>query len=641
MNISIVRIGRNKTIGYAAQELKRYLKQMDPALWVDVRIYDTFSANVKNVLWLGIDGSVQSSEQDEIHIAVQNGCGIITGSSERAVLIGAYRFLYELGCRFLRPGAEGEIIPQKSLTPAALTVTVKEKASARHRGVCIEGAVSYEHVYNMIDYLPKVGMNAYFMQFHTPTTFFTRFYNDENSKMGLNSITAEDVARMWQTLEEEIALRGLDYHATGHGWTCEPFGISAGGWEKIDDDQIPPETRQYLAEIDGKRKFWKDIPLNTNLCYSKPMIREKMADAIVAYCKAHADVNFLHLWLADGSNNHCECPECRKKIPSDFYIDILNLLDQKMTHAGIVTKVVCLIYNDLLWAPEKEKILNPDRFVLMFAPISRTYTTSFAEVDLTKEPTLAPYVRNQLIRPRSVAENVARLSRWQKEQQISDSFDFDYHLMWDHHLDPGYYECARILHKDMTNLDKLGLNGMISCQLQRTFFPTGLPFYSMAKGLWDKKSSFETICSEYFSAAFDEDGDAVESYLSKLSLLFDPAYLRGDKDLDPAATEIRLKQAKGEIDAFYKEYIEKNAEKNPSWRFLKYHAQLAKQFADLLASYLGENRTPEERQSERRKLEEMTYELEPAIHEGFDPHLFKAIYKRTLNKFCPNDPITE
>ena len=52
----------------------------------------------------------------------------------------------------------------------------------------------------------------------------------------------------------------------------------------------------------------------------------------------------------------------------------------------------------------------------------------------------------------------------------SDGFDYDYHLMWDHLRDPGYVTSTKILFDDMQNLDKIGLNGMISCQLTRSAF---------------------------------------------------------------------------------------------------------------------------------------------------------------------------
>ncbi len=635
MNITLGRIGTNKTLGYAAQELTRILKKMDPTLFVDTRIYDEIDPKLERILWLGLDGSVEKSGLDEIRIEIQNGAGIITGSSERAVLIGAYRFLFELGCRFLRPGAEGEEIPQKKLKKEDLCASVQEKASYRHRGVCIEGAVSYEHVRNMIDYLPKVGMNGYFMQFHIPTIFFTRFYNDPYSKKGLTPVTDQDVAHMWKGLEEEIVLRGLDYHATGHGWTCDPFGIPASGWTKMDPSQVPADAVQYLAEIDGKRALWRDVALNTNLCYSNPVVRDKMTSGIVEYCQKHSDVNFLHFWLADGKNNHCECPECQKKTPADFYVTMLNELDEKLTAAGVDTKIVCLIYVDLLWAPEQEKIKNPDRFVLMFAPITRTYTNAFSDVDPNKKVELTPYVRNQLKMPKAVEDNLARLERWQNEQINSDSFDFDYHLMWDHHLDPGYYECARILHKDMVNLDKIGLNGMMSCQLQRTFLPTGLPFYAMAKGLWDKKSQFSDICDEYFTAAFGEDAKVVEKYLSRLSVLFDPPYVRKEKELDPEGVEKRLTEAKEWVDAFSREHLATKGDTNPSWKLLVYHAELTKKFADAQMSYLCGKDNEEERLEKKTILKDAMYEMEDGIQEVFDPVVFQAVYRRTLRRFVP------
>ena len=632
MKLTLARIGRSETVRFAAKELERCLRQMDPLLFVESRIYDVMNPQVEGVLWLGLDGSVAADEQDEICIKVEKGAGVITGSNERSVLMAAYRFLFELGCRFLRPGADGEVIPARRLDADALQAEVCEKASYRHRAICIEGASGYEHVYNMIDWLPKVGMSGYFMQFHTPSAFFKRFYNrDVNPHVETAPVTDDDIAHIWKSLEEEIVKRGLDYHAAGHGWTCEPFGIHATSWGQY-DGEVSEETKQYFAEINGVRELWRGVALNTNLCYSNPAVRDKMTDAIVRYCIEHPAVNFLHVWLADGSNNHCECAECVKKLPSDYYVILLNELDKKLTEAGVTTKIVCLIYVDLLWAPESEKIVNQDRFVLMFAPITRTYTNAFTDFDITEQVELTPYVRNKLVMPKSVAENVARLSRWQKEQLQGDSFDFDYHMMWDHYLDPGYYECARILHKDMANLDKIGLNGMVSCQLQRTAFPTGLPIYAMAKALWNKKSTFEEVCEEYFTAAFGEDGSKVEKYLSTLSELFDPAYLRGEKELNPAAAEEKLLQAKEVIAAFEKEELAAKAEKNASWQYLKHHAEIVTQYADTLIAYIGTHVTEEGKEQALLTLQKLMHEKEPLIHTVFDPTVFHSIYRKYLPK---------
>ena len=140
MKLTLARIGRSETVRFAAKELERCLRQMDPFLFVESRIYDVRNPQVEGVLWIGLDGSVAADEQDEICIKVEKGAGVITGSNERSVLMAAYRFLFELGCRFLRPGADGEVIPARKLDADALQAEVCEKASYRHRAICIEGA---------------------------------------------------------------------------------------------------------------------------------------------------------------------------------------------------------------------------------------------------------------------------------------------------------------------------------------------------------------------------------------------------------------------------------------------------------------------------------------------------------------------
>lgn len=591
MRFTIAQIGNHETVAFAARELKRLILKMDRFLTTDIRIYDSFDPEVKRVVWVGLDGSLKRSLDETVSIKVKSGAGIITGSNECAVLIGVYRFMYELGCRFIRPGADGEKIPERSLSAEDLTVEVLDTPSYRHRAVCIEGSVSFDHVYNMIDWLPKVGMSGYFVQFFTPSTFFKRyyrkFYKDPADPDFENELTDDDVDSMMKVIEKEIALRSLKFHAVGHGWTCVPFGIEASGWEEY-TKEIPEETKKLLAEVKGERNIFQ-CALNTNLCYSNPEVQERMTDAMVEYCRTHPAVNYLHFWMADGSNNHCECENCRKMRPSDFYVQMLNKLDKKLTAEGIETKIVCLIYVDLLWEPEEERIENPDRFVLMFAPITRTYSAALNDFDKSAPVELAPYKRNENKMPSSVAENVLRLKKWQETHLADDSFDFDYHLMWDHHFDPGYYNVAKILHKDMCELELIGLNGMVSCQLQRTAFPTALPLYAMAKGLWDKESKFEDVSREYFAAAFGEDGEKVEKYLSELSDLFDPVFLRANKKVEKDVAIANIEKAKALIKEFSAKEINKKADTSPDWKYLQCHAEMVPLFADALIAKISEN----------------------------------------------------
>ena len=259
---------------------------------------------------------------------------------------------------------------------------------------------------------------------------------------------------------------------------------------------------------------------------------------------------------------------------------MLNLLDEKLTKVGIDTKIVFLIYTDLLFAPEKSAIKNPDRFTLMFAPINRWYTQSYADVDLEYLPELPVYERNKEFPRHKDALNVAYLKEWQKAFK-GDSFVFDYHLMWHHHSDPGYYNIARFLHRDMTSLDRIGLDGMISCQLLRSAFPTGLPQYAMAAGLWNKDSRFEDIEEEYFSAAFGKDGRKVRDYLREISDLFAKIFSRGTGEEFRNYSIGLCEKVKALTEKFGKEYILSGKEISKDLKYLEIHARLTDILADI------------------------------------------------------------
>jgi len=114
--ITIAKIGKEQTVGYAADELTRCLKRIDFSVRVDRRTYDEYDKAKEKLLWVGETPLVDFSKlDDEILIDVKNGSGIVTGANPRAVLIAVYRFLYELGCRWIRPGDDGEVFPERKL----------------------------------------------------------------------------------------------------------------------------------------------------------------------------------------------------------------------------------------------------------------------------------------------------------------------------------------------------------------------------------------------------------------------------------------------------------------------------------------------------------------------------------------------
>lgn len=637
MRLILAQIGTNQTVALAVKEIVRLIKAMDKTIALDVRRYNERRPDVKNALWVGIDGSVEKSTDDHIVIKVNDAEGIITGSNERSVLIAAYRFMTELGCRFLRPGPAGEKIPTRTLDYADLTADIDETPSYRHRGICIEGSVGFEHLLNTLEWLPKVGMNTYFSQFFTPTVFFRRYYeksytNEQDKDFG-NELTDADVDAMMELIKDEVQKRSLVYHDIGHGWTSAPYGLNATGWGQKFEGKIDEELKNALALYNGERKFFHDSPIKTQLCYSNPGVMERVTDFATEYCKNNPNVHYLTFWMSDGGRNHCECEECIKKTPSDHYVDMLNLLDIKLEKAGLDTKIIFITYADSLFAPQKEKLRESGRFCLEFAPIARSFSQSYDEIDMDNLPETAPFVLNQDMKRDTVELNVAYLEKWQRIYK-GDALLFDYHLMWDHDTDPGYYNVSKIINRDMASLDRIKMNGMLSCQLLRSSFPTGLPTYTMAKTLWNKKCTFEEIKNDYFTTAFGEDAELVENYLSEISDLACPPFVRGNLKLSAKEVIERYTKLKEVVVSFRENHAQKMADASLDWEHLYIHTFMIPIFADVyMARYSGDEDAVQVHSDEFRACVD---KYQPMIDDVCDDYHMKfTLLKKYLARHKP------
>ncbi|MFC3800785.1 DUF4838 domain-containing protein [Cohnella sp. GCM10012308] len=516
--------GGGEPVAFAAEQLKVYLSFLsegeiaiarseryrpdEPGIWIGLQEAFSYAPD---------EDRLQSESRDAIRIDIREGNGILSGSNPGSVLLAVYRYLQELGCRWVRPGKDGEVIPRRDYRTR--TVRISEQADFKYRGICLEGAVSVENVLEMIDWLPKAGFNGYFIQFREGYVFFERWYHHlRNPGKETSGLLDLDAASAYvERAAAEIRKRGLTYHAIGHGWTCTALGIPGLGWDRV-AGEAAPEIKPYLAEVDGKRDWWRGVPLDTELCYSNPAARTRMTEEIVRYALDHPDIDLLHVWLSDGHNNQCECASCRLATPSDWYVLLLNELDDALTANGIKTRIAFLLYQELLWPPQRERIRRPDRFVLMFAPITRPYGKTFAEAEAL--PALSPFERNAIRFPLTIEDNLAYLKGWQ-DVFPGEGFDFDYHFMWAHQKDPGQMSISRVLHEDIRHLHDIGLQGYVSCQVQRAFFPHGLGLTVMGRTLWNRHLSFEEIAGDYFLAAYGEDGFKCRDYMTALSALFE------------------------------------------------------------------------------------------------------------------------
>lgn len=510
---------------------------------------------------LGVDKTLPG---DSYRYGFAREGGYIQGSNSRSVLLGVYAYLRDLGFVFALPGKKGTFAPAVSGFEDLLREERVHTADFAHRGVCIEGADSLENVLDMIDWLPKVGFNAFFIQFGKPDVFFERWYRHENNPLlPPEEKTREELDAMEETVTRAMALRGILDHRVGHGWIAEALGYANTGWRE-EEKPLAPELIPLTALLGGKRGLWANCPTNTNLCYSRPEARRLLNERVVEYAKAHPETDYVHFWLADSFNNVCECDACTATTVSDQYVTMLNELDELLTREGLNTRIVFLLYQELLYAPVKERLNNPERFCLMFAPISRTFERSYPLAG--ERAAVKPYVRNRLQLPETVEENLAHYFSW-LDTYAGDSFFFDYPLGRAHYGDLGYMKIARVIYDDIHALKTLGTNGYMSCQELRAANPTAFPNFVMGQALLDSSISYEALKKTYFGAMFGPRWREVTEYLEELSRLSDTDYFNNHGPRLRPDLAKRYAQVEGAVDRFLKAH----PPIDESWEYLHFH----------------------------------------------------------------------
>lgn len=592
--LQINKMRADHVLDFAAEELKKYLRMMMPECG-DITI--TYEPGAKEGFRLGLlsdfgfDASEVSDPQldDLLHIDTDELGGVIAGSNNRSVLLAVYRYLTENGCRWLYPGVDGECIPLKNVVP----IRYHKLADHRFRGFCNEGSESQQCMLETIDFYPKLGLNVYMLEFDTPYYYYDRYYSHKGNDAARppEPVTKQQVKQWKRMCEAEIAKRGLQFHDMGHGWTAEPFGFdSSSGWI-AEKQEIPEQKRKYLAQINGKREFFRGIPLLTNVCMSNPEVRSIMVKSIADYAETHQNVDYLHVWLADDCKNHCECEACSKMRPSDYYMMIMNELDAELTLRKLDTRIVFISYVDTMWGPETIHIRNPNRFSLLIAGGSYYHLSSVKNKKRLRHE--LPFIRNAWRFPDNGEEQLGLIQSW-KKTWTGPCFSYEYHFWKEQVFDPGAMTTSRKIYDDLRGLREIGIDGFVEDGSQRSFFPNGLSVYVYAQTLFDQSLSYEEIRKDYMLHAYGGDWEVVASYLQKISRAFDFDYMSGLRSEDPAKHKYyapsrteTLKQISARTEegiALTKAHpVSETRPQAVSWRLLLLHAEYCRLLGEVFA----------------------------------------------------------
>lgn len=628
MNIRLPR--HTETLDYAAEELSRYLGRMcdTDGFEISLGLLSDFSLSEEGVGDPMID--------DVIDVDIRDGKGYIAGSNERSVLQGVYLYLKSGGCMWVRPGADGEYIPQKEMSDHRFKY--RKKADFPFRGECIEGAVSFEHVRDTVLWLPKVGMNLFMMEQIVPYNYMSRWYEHEASTTKQDEgVSFEKIGEYVAQLEKTIKKCGLQLHALGHGYLLEPYGVHYKKYGLHYD--LPDAAREDVALVGGKRELFHGSPNFTQLCMSKDSARLGLVNFLVSYLERKPYIDFLHVWMSDAANNHCECENCRKMTPTDFYVRMLNELDAELTARGIPTKIVFIMYVDTLWAPEKERFHNPSRFIMTTAA-NRSRSVPL-DPERSENP-LPPYRRNDYRVDNTFAQTLSFMDAW-KPTFDGRKFLFEYYFYTDHYYDPGQFQIAKLISEDVAKLPAVGFDGIMSDQTQRSFFPTGLPLSVLGEELFDKGLDFDRFRERYFKAAFGRGWEIAEQYLREITRLFDPCSLRdnvgivvedtgtGEATVVPRAwkgnpeAEERFRKIAPLADTIRPLCKSRRSAKDPchakSWALLDVHTEYVTRLSEILLAASRGDRDKAERLF--AEMLDWLSQIEDEIAPQFDLVLFK------------------
>jgi len=564
---SIYVLGTNPVVRFASEELTRYLGKMTgvkhTAMVTDALPSGKgiFLGGVEDLAELGVCGLCQKSELDDVVVLKTHGDNLfITGSNPRSVLFATYRYLGFQGAEWLWPGEDGELLPEihKAKTEG---LDLKEHPSYRHRGVAIEGAVTPEIVIDFIDWMAKHGMNEFHLQFKSSLHFYNRYYAKKYNPFAkpLPEMSVEDAMKADSRVIQELKKRGMLLEMVGHGFTCGSIGIDWYGWD-VYRREITEEQRELTALVGGRRGLVlgmpsfasqgeqgrqnHGIPVNTELCYSNPKAFNKLTNHVVQYAMDHPEVELLHFWLSDGWNNHCECPDCQKLSPSDWFVKLVNAISRRLGELDLRTRLVFLSYSNTLWPPTQEKIENKyGNVIFMFAPITRCFLHSLADTKCGGPTSSEPPPRNKAMWPKTNYEHLQLLRGWQKYCR-SDSFIFDYHLF--RAIDFFFLgDIGTVLWRDLRDLQALGMNGINSCQTLRAFYPTGIPMAILAQTVWNNRASLTEIKNHYLKTVFGDDATFVLGYLDRIYSFTDPGGSYGHRENMLIANKDRLQRLLG------------------------------------------------------------------------------------------------
>ena len=338
----------DKPVVFAAQELAKYIKLVTgQELWTEqVELAENVLIVASSPAGVNTDGNFDCD--DHFKVKGVNDAIVFTSSTARGVLYSVYEFARDyLGMRFVYSGEDlvtenkkpmiaGIAIDKKPRCPVILS-SFMEVLSGRNDHTFTE-SVQFGKKY--IDWMGKNYMNA--------------------TQWSI-SIVSYDPYR--DHFLEEFQKRGIDLLVGGHAFKYF-----------IPPEEYAKDHLEWFSVIDGERNTAAEY------CYSNEHFRKELIEkAIDFYVNRYPELSYAPL-SGNDSPKFCECENCAKKTPFEWYFDFLVEIHNALQKHRKDLKVVYLAYNVALKAEAlkiPENIKDAGDMAMGFAYWGRDYSQPF------------------------------------------------------------------------------------------------------------------------------------------------------------------------------------------------------------------------------------------------------------------------
>ena len=312
--LNVIRYPENahRIVKKAALELQKYLYKITGEK-LDVECGG--AAEGSFFLQESADGDYPENKFDRASVRAENGCVIFSGENFRSVLYSVYDFLQDrCGVRFFAPGEAFEHIEKQDLM-------LPEDLCCRYGS-----AVEFRDFVNRTNH-PEV------------LSFAAK--NRINSILGCGPwVNGSDGCSVENA--ELIHSAGLMVRGPGHSWK-----------HFVPDASLFETHPEYFPMFHGERK-----PNGRTACFSNPAVRKIFQEKLRAYLQAHPYWDIFAFWAEDVPDHvYCDCPECRKKNVTDWYLTLVNESAQTVAELLPETRFEFILYQATLTLPETTEAL--------------------------------------------------------------------------------------------------------------------------------------------------------------------------------------------------------------------------------------------------------------------------------------------